>query len=92
MAMEKFHYQTRSGKKLTVPHMKDALKFGIIRKMRKIESEEEQSFFLIESIMTEAQLAIIDDMSPDEVGEFLNKWQEDSPVDASKSDGDSSDD
>ena len=78
-----FEY-THAGKKITLPLM-NKLKFGIVRKLRKLE-DEEQMFAMIEMVADEKTLAVIDDMDGDEVGEFVKAWRDESGIDLGESD------
>lgn len=74
-----FKYTFKDGTEVEVA--KFSAPFGLIRKIRK-ESEAEQGFLLIEALLSEEQLAVIDEQDAEEVNEFVTAWSED----ATKSD------
>lgn len=78
-----FEY-THDGKKITLPLM-NKIKFGIIRKLRKLD-DTEQMFSMIELVADEKTLAVIDDMDQDEIKKFMSEWNEASGVDLGESD------
>lgn len=78
MALEKFHYTTDGGEKITVPKFK-TVPAGVIRRVRK-ESQAEQIFTVLEALADEATLALVDDLDADEFNRFVQAWQEDSKV------------
>ena len=77
-----FEY-TYDGKKITLPLM-NKLKFGVIRKLRKLE-DTEQMFQMIELVADEKSLAVIDERDQDEIGKFMEAWNEASDVDLGES-------
>ena len=60
------------GKKLELPNFQE-LPVGIVRKSRNLP-EEEQSWFILEGLLNEKQLAVIDTMTVKEFAEFMNGW------------------
>lgn len=78
-----FEY-THDGKKITLPLL-NKLKFGVIRKLRKLE-DTEQMFSMIELVADEKTLAVIDDMDQDEIGKFMEAWNEASGIELGESD------
>lgn len=60
------------------------LKFGVVRRLRKVD-EDELPFFLVEELAGEESLAVIDELEPDEVRALFEKWQGDAGVDAGNS-------
>jgi hypothetical protein len=81
--LEKFHYKI-NGKELTLPRFKDAVTFGIARRLRKLEPSE-QVFELVEQLADEKALALIDTIPNDQIEAFFTAWQEDSGVTAGES-------
>ncbi|MEQ6899012.1 hypothetical protein [Microbacterium sp. KR10-403] len=79
MATEKFHYTSKSGKKITLPKFGQGIKAGFIRRIRKL-SEGEQVFEFIEAVADEKTLEVIDDFDTAELGEFFGAWQKDAGV------------
>jgi len=71
--MSDFSYTFKDGTDITVAEFKAP--FGLIRKIRK-HSESEQGFELIEGLLSEDQLAVIDEQSADEVNDFVTAWSE----------------
>lgn len=78
MALEKFHYTTAAGEKVTLPKFK-SVSAGVIRRVRK-ESQAEQIFTVLEDLADEATLRLVDDLDAQEFNEFVQAWQEDSKV------------
>ena len=85
MAMEKFHYTFKDGKKITLPKA-DQLPFGVLRKMRKIESEQEQTLFLLEEVLGEEskEMKSLDCRPVVEVGELMEAWTKDAGTGSGK--------
>lgn len=79
MALEKFHYTTSTGKKITLPKFQDLMTFGLARKLRKLD-QAEQVFELVEAAADEDALAVIDTFRHDEIEPFFAAWQADSGV------------
>lgn len=61
-----------------------AIKFGVIRRMRK-EDPAEQMFMLVEEVATEDVLTVIDDLPQKEIESLFTEWQEDSGVEQGES-------
>ena len=61
-----------NGKKVELPDFKE-LPVGLVRKSRKL-ADEEQSWFILESLLNEKQLAVIDEMSVTEFAQAMNGW------------------
>lgn len=79
MALEKFHY-TVGKKKITLPKFGE-LPFGVVRRMRKAD-EEEQLFILLEEAADEADMAVIDTIPMNEIEKLMQAWMKDSGVTA----------
>jgi len=60
-----------------------AIKFGVIRRMRK-EDPSEQMFMLVEEV-AEDSLDVIDELPQSEIEDLFTRWQEDSGVDQGES-------
>lgn len=60
------------GKKIELPGFQD-LPVGVVRKSRNLP-DEEQSWFILESLLNEKQLEIIDTMTVKEFASFMNGW------------------
>jgi hypothetical protein len=78
MALEKFHYTSKSKKIIVIPKFKN-IPSGIIRRNRD-KSDLDQVFEAIEAITDDKTLAIIDALDAEELGQFVKAWQEDSKV------------
>lgn len=63
---------THKGKKLNLPDFQD-LPVGVVRKSRNLP-EEEQSWFILENLLDDKQLAVIDTMTVHEFAQFMNGW------------------
>lgn len=70
---EKFVYEVDSRKKITLPKFGE-VPFGVIRKSRKMDSEE-QFYFLFEELLDEKGLAVLDTLTSKQVGELMDMWQ-----------------
>lgn len=60
------------------------IKFGTLRKMRKLD-EDDVPFFLVEELADEDNLAIIDALEPDQVGDLFKAWQENAGLETGNS-------
>lgn len=80
--MEKF-YHKHGNKKIELPKF-DQVPFGVIRKIRK-EEDQEQFFLMFELVADDKTLAIIDTMSMNEINELMTAWQKDAGVDLGES-------
>lgn len=87
MAMEKFHYKITIGEdeegdaikhKITLPKFNN-IKFGLIRKNRKLP-QEEQFFALLEAILSEEDLEALDEATQGDMQDLMTEWQKDSGV------------
>mgnify|MGYP003083132163 FL=1 len=68
MAMEKFHFTSETGVKITLPWPDKALKAGFYRKLRKQKlSEEDKVWEILEKLSDEETLEKIDELP---LGEF----------------------
>ena len=92
MSMEKFHYRVTVGidedgepikHKVTLPKF-DQIKFGIIRKNRKLP-EAEQFFALLEAVASEEDISAMDETTQEIMGELMEAWQKDSGITAGES-------
>lgn len=76
---QKFHYTTASGLTIIVPRYGD-LPIGWARKIRKADTVAEQTeifFEVIESVLTETELATFDTLRQAEFPAFLHAWIKD---------------
>lgn len=73
-----------NGVEVTLPSL-SFLKPGLIRKIRHEPSVVDQQFALLEHVLDDEQMAVIDDMDPDEFAEFCTRWKEHSQVDLGES-------
>lgn len=89
MALEKFHYTTADGTKITLPKYMQGINTGFIRRIRKL-SDAEQMFEIIEAVADEETLAAIDELEPRELGEMYNAWQKDAGVGVGESEASAS--
>ena len=83
MAMEKFHFDSPKGK-ITVPKFKH-MPFGIVRKSRHIESDQDKVFYMLEQMLDEKNLSILDELTGPEVNDFMTAWQADSDISVGES-------
>ena len=84
MALEKFHYTTEAGVKITLPKFMQGIKTGLVRKIRKLEPGS-QVFEIVEAVADEETLALIDELGPEEFGELVKAWQKDAGIDLGES-------
>lgn len=68
-----FSYKFDDGTEIEVDDFRAP--FGVIRKIRN-HSESEQGFELIEALLSDDQLAIIDEQDAEEVNNFVTAWSE----------------
>ena len=92
MAMEKFHYSLVVGeddegdpikRKLTLVKF-NQIKFGLIRKNRKLP-QEEQFFALLEAILSDEDLEAIDEATQESIMGMMTEWQKDSGIEMGES-------
>lgn len=84
MALEKFHYTSKSGEKITLPKFGQGIKTGLVRRIRKLNPGD-QAFEFLEAVADEKTLEVIDEFDTTELGEFFEAWQKDAGVDAGES-------
>lgn len=97
MAMEKFHYKLTVGvdedgdpiKKAIVLPKFGQIKFGIIRKNRKLP-QQEQFFALLEEVASQEVLDIIDEAYQESMQDMMTEWQKESGVSMGESEDSSS--
>lgn len=68
----KFNYE-HNGQDIELPRF-DKLPFGTLRRMRKVD-EDDQPFVLFEHTASDEALEVIDTMDIDEIGDLLEAWQ-----------------
>jgi hypothetical protein len=66
------------GKKIVLPDFTN-LPVGVIRKVRKMDTDE-QMWFMLESVLDEKGLALVDTMSLAEFTEAMNGWTQGAPL------------
>lgn len=71
--MEKFHFRTKAGDELVLPH-RGAVPGGVWRRLRNVDSNLELTFGLLEGVCTPEQLEVVDRMSLDEINELFGQW------------------
>lgn len=76
--LEQFHYRTSGGDDVVLPKYKH-LKAGLVRQIRKL-APVDQIFTALEAVADEATLAIVDDLTQDEMNALISAWQKDSGV------------
>lgn len=76
--------ETVNGVEITLPSL-SFLKPGLIRKVRHEPTMVDQQFALFEHLLNEEQLAVIDDMDPDEFAGFCERWKDHSGVELGES-------
>jgi len=69
---------THKSKKITLPDFTD-LPVGVIRKARKMDADE-QIWFVLESVLTEKDIATLDSMSVTEFAKAISGWTGGTPV------------
>ncbi len=75
MATEKFHWESEAGAKVSLPRMAQ-IKAGIIRRHRKSDPVD-FIFSILEEVSDEKTLAVVDDLTTDEINDLFEKWQAD---------------
>lgn len=75
---DKFVYEVDSRKKITLPKF-GQVPFGVIRKSRKMDPEE-QFYFMFEELLDEKGLAVLDSLTADQVAELMDAWQSEAGV------------
>lgn len=74
---EKFEYDTGEGI-IYLPNMK-RLKSGVLRKIRNL-TDADQMYTLFELVLTDDQLALLDELDGDELEVLVKEWNEFSGV------------
>jgi hypothetical protein len=80
--MEKFHHKTPYGE-IVIPKFKH-VPAGVIRATRR-SSQADQIFTALESFKDEKALAVVDQLTSEELNDFVKAWQSDSGVTAGES-------
>lgn len=75
---DKFVYEVDSRKKITLPKF-GQVPFGVIRKSRKMDAEE-QFYFMFEELLDEKGLAVLDSLTADQVADLMDSWQNEAGV------------
>lgn len=75
---DKFVYEVDSRKKIVLPKF-GQVPFGVIRKSRKMDPEE-QFYFMFEELLDEKGLAVLDSMTADQVADLMDSWQNEAGV------------
>lgn len=75
---DKFVYEVDSRKKITLPKF-GQVPFGVIRKSRKMDPEE-QFYFMFEELLDEKGLAVLDSLTADQVADLMDSWQNEAGV------------
>lgn len=68
-----FDYELH-GNKVTLPSFSSVMTFGRARRLRSLP-QEEQVFSIMEEICDDEQLAVLDEMTPEETEAFFTAWQ-----------------
>jgi hypothetical protein len=85
--MEKFHYKLPDGYEVVLPHFNE-IKMKVIRATRKLP-QADQVFTLLESFLSEEDLAHIDELTREEFTDFQVAWSKESGVGLGESSGSS---
>jgi hypothetical protein len=75
---DKFVYEVDSRKKIVLPKF-GQVPFGVIRKSRKMDPEE-QFYFMFEELLDEKGLAVLDSLTADQVADLMDSWQNEAGV------------
>lgn len=75
---DKFVYEVDSRKKIVLPKF-GQVPFGVIRKSRKMDAEE-QFYFMFEELLDEKGLAVLDSLTADQVADLMDSWQNEAGV------------
>nr|DAP03079.1 MAG TPA: hypothetical protein [Caudoviricetes sp.] len=75
---DKFVYEVSPRKKITLPKF-GQVPFGVIRKSRKMDPEE-QFYFMFEELLDEQGLAVLDSLTADQVADLMDSWQNEAGV------------
>lgn len=75
---EKFVYEVDSKRKVTLPKFGE-VPFGVVRKSRKMDPEE-QFYFMFEELLDEKGLAVLDSLTSEQVGDLMDQWQAEAGV------------
>jgi len=75
---DKFVYEVDSRKKIGLPKF-GQVPFGVIRKSRKMDPEE-QFYFMFEELLDEKGLAVLDSLTADQVADLMDSWQNEAGV------------
>lgn len=75
---EKFVYEVDAKRKITLPQF-GQVPFGIVRRGRHLPPEE-QFYFMFEELLSEKDIAILDTLTSEQVGDLMDKWQDQAGV------------
>lgn len=75
---DKFVYEVDSRKKIVLPKF-GQVPFGVIRKSRNMDPEE-QFYFMFEELLDEKGLAVLDSLTADQVADLMDSWQNEAGV------------
>ncbi|OOB90289.1 hypothetical protein [Rathayibacter sp. VKM Ac-2630] len=81
--MEKFHHTLPDGFELVLPRFEN-VSIGTIRKTRKL-SGLDQTFTLLESVMTDEQLEHLDELDKTQFNDLMMAWKDGSDIDLGES-------
>ena len=79
---DNFVFETAEGTVLTLPSLAK-IKPGLIRKIRRM-NDVDQLFTILETILTDDELTVVDEMEYDEFERLNDEWAEHSGVDVGK--------
>lgn len=76
---EKFEYVVPGTKKKIVLPKFGQVPFGVIRKSRKMDAQE-QFYFMFEELLDDKGLAVLDSLTSDQVADLMDGWQSEAGV------------
>lgn len=83
MTLEKFHHTLPDGYEIVAPRFEN-IPMGAIRKSRKLAAVD-QTFTLLEGILTEEQLEHLDTLDRHQFNDFMRAWKGDSEIELGES-------
>ena len=88
MAMEKFHHTLEDGTVITLPKFK-FVPAGVIRRTR-TSNQADQIFSAIEAVASDETVKQIDELTSEQLNDFIKAWQKNSGVTMGESSASSS--
>lgn len=80
VAMEKYHYKSSEGVKITVPWPGKSLRARDLRALKKIEDVEDRGWAMLEKVADEENFEKVLDLLADDLSDFFEGWNSNGKV------------